>query len=590
MDPIVTVLLIVGFTVVMFIWEKVPIDVTSLIVMALLILSGSVTMKEGISGFSNEAVITILFLYLLGAGLKKTGAVNVIGRYMLRFAGRGKRRGLLAIMVVSGLLSGLLNNTAVVMIFIPVVFRIARFSKESPSKLLMPLSFASIAGGTLTLIGTSTNILVSGISEDAGYGRFGMFEFTMIGGFLFVSFLLYMFFFGVRLIPRRRSTDSLADSYDLKDFITEVVITPDSPLVGKRLYNSSLTTDLELDIIEIKDRKGITWLPDDYEILEANDVLIVRGSIDDIMLLKTLPGIQFSKSFELEDEDLRSNETTLIEVVVGPNSSVARSTVDEIDFRDLYDAIPLAIRRRGELLGGRLGETELRFGDDLLIEVRKEAYQSLLRSGDFIFTQELEKTDYDEKKVSMALAIVAGVILLAAFNVLHILEGALIGTILMFILKIISIREAYRDVDWRIIFLLASLIPLGIAIENSGAADLLANYLNHQVSRFGPLVIISSLFAITTLVTSFMSNGATAVLLSPIAISLAEQMGIDPRQLLLTVMFAASTCYLTPLGYQTNIMIYGPGNYQFKDFMKVGGVLTAITMILVTFLIYFFYF
>lgn len=591
MDPIITVLLIVGFTVFMFVWEKVPIDVTSLIVMALLLLTGSVSMKEGISGFSNEAVVTIMFLYLLSAGLEKTGAVNVIGRYMMRYAGRGQRRSLLVIMIVSGLLSGLLNNTAVVMIFIPIVFRIARFTKESPSRLLMPLSFASIAGGTLTLIGTSTNLLVSGISVDAGYGGFSMFEFTLVGGVLFGVFVVYMFFVGSKLIPRRRNSQaSLSDSYDLKDYVTEIVITQGSELAGKRIRATPLQTDLDLEIIEIKDKKGITWLPAYYEDLEENDVLIVRGSIEDIMHLKDTPGVAFTKSFQLEDDDLRSNETTMIEVVVGPNSSVARSTFDEIDFREQFDAIPLAVRRKGELLAGRLGEIELRFGDDLLLEVRKESYQTLLRSGDFIFTQELERPPVDKKKITAAFAITGGVVLLAALDILPILQGALVGIICMFLFKLISIREAYRDVDWRIIFVLAALIPLGTALERSGAADLLAGMLNTHLAVYGPLLVLAVLFAATTLMTSIISNGATAVLLSPIAISLAEQMAVDPKPFLLAVMFAASTCYLTPLGYQTNIMIYGPGNYRFSDFFKVGGILTILTMIIVTIMLYMIFF
>ena len=591
MDPIITVLLIVGFTVFMFVWEKVPIDVTSLIVMALLLLTGSVSMKEGISGFSNEAVVTIMFLYLLSAGLEKTGAVNVIGRYMMRYAGRGQRRSLLVIMIVSGLLSGLLNNTAVVMIFIPIVFRIARFTKESPSRLLMPLSFASIAGGTLTLIGTSTNLLVSGISVDAGYGGFSMFEFTLVGGVLFGVFVVYMFFVGSKLIPRRRNSQaSLSDSYDLNDYVTEIVITQGSELAGKRIRATPLQTDLDLEIIEIKDKKGITWLPAYYEDLEENDVLIVRGSIEDIMHLKDIPGVAFTKSFQLEDDDLRSNETTMIEVVVGPNSSVARSTFDEIDFREQFDAIPLAVRRKGELLAGRLGEIELRFGDDLLLEVRKESYQTLLRSGDFIFTQELERPPVDKKKITAAFAITGGVVLLAALDILPILQGALVGIICMFLFKLISIREAYRDVDWRIIFVLAALIPLGTALERSGAADLLAGMLNTHLAVYGPLLVLAVLFAATTLMTSIISNGATAVLLSPIAISLAEQMAVDPKPFLLAVMFAASTCYLTPLGYQTNIMIYGPGNYRFSDFFKVGGILTILTMIIVTIMLYMIFF
>jgi di/tricarboxylate transporter len=591
MDPIITVLLIVGFTVFMFVWEKIPIDVTALITMALLILTGSVTVKEGISGFSNEAVITIMFLYLLSAGLEKTGAVNVIGRNMVRIAGKGKQRSLIVVMVVSGLLSGLLNNTAVVMIFIPIIFRISRFTGESPSKLLMPLSFASISGGTLTLIGTSTNILVSGISEDAGYGRFSMFEFTLIGGFLFVTFLIYMFFIGKHMIPRRRVTgETLSESYELKEYITEIVIPAGSPLAGKRINATALKKELDIEIIEIKDKKGIVWLPDNYEDLEENDVLLVRGSIDDIVELKEMEGVKFSNSFEVEDTDLRSDETTMIEVIVGPNSSLSRSTFNEIDFRDQFEAIPLAIRRKGEIIGGRLAEVELRFGDDLLLEVKKDAYQSLIRSGDFVFTQELERPVINKQKVSIAFAIVIGVIALAALNILPILEGALVGIILMFLFKLITIREAYRDVDWRIIFVLAALIPLGVALERSGAADKIAGVLNNNLHEFGPLLILGVLFAVTTLFTSIISNGATAVLLSPIAISIAEQMGTDPKPFLLTVMFAASTCYLTPLGYQTNIMIYGPGNYKFSDFFRVGGIMTLLTAGVVTFALYMIYF
>ncbi|MFZ1633719.1 MAG: SLC13 family permease, partial [Chitinophagales bacterium] len=576
LDDVTIVLLIVGFTLFMFIWEKIAIDITSLIAMALLMVTGVLTTKEGIAGFSNDATVTILFLFLLSAGLEKTGAINIVGRVMIKYIGKNQHLAFVAVLLVCGLVSAFLNNTAVVVIFMPIIFKIAKFTNQSPSKLLMPLSFAAIMGGTITLIGSSTNLVVNGVAVEHGYDAFGMFEVTPTGLILFAVFFLYMYFIGIKLIPARRAADSLSEDYELKDFLTEIIIEKGSAFAGKRIFDTPLVTELALEVIEISDSKGTLWLPDDYELLEENDTVLVRGSANDIMRLKQLSGVNFIKSFDVDDIDLKSNETTLVEVVIGPNSSLARSTFQEVDFRELYDAIPLAVRRRGDIIEGRLDDVELRFGDDLLLEVNKDSFDQLKRSGDFVFTQEIEKEVYDKKKMLITSGILLMVILTSAFEWLPIIQGAIIGTILMFLFKCITIREAYREVDWRIIFVLAALLPLGTALEKSGAAELLAGYMQTYISGYGPFITLFTLFAVTSVITSLMSNQATAALLSPIAISLGIQMGIDPKPLLMTVMFAASTCYLTPLGYQTNIMIYGPGNYKFIDFIKVGGLLSLL--------------
>ena len=590
LDDVTIVLLIVGFTLFMFIWEKIAIDITSLIAMALLMLTGVLTTKEGIAGFSNDATVTILFLFLLSAGLEKTGAVNLVGKAMIKYIGKNQKMAFVAVILVCGLISAFLNNTAVVLIFMPIVFKIAKFTNQSPSKLLMPLSFAAIMGGTLTLIGTSTNLVVNGVVVEHGYEPFGMFEVTPTGLILFITFFLYMYFIGIKLIPARRSAESLTEDYDLKDFLTEIIIQPGSPFLGKRIFDTPLVTELSLEVVEISDAKGTLWLPDDYELLEENDSVMVRGSASDIMLLKQMQGVTFKQTFDVDDIDLKSNETALIEVVIGPNSSLARSTFKEIDFRELYEAIPLAVRRQGEIIEGRLDEIELRFGDDLLLEIKKDSFDQLKRGGDFVFTQEIEKEVIDKKKVWITSGILLMVILTSAFEILPIIQGAIIGTILMFLFKCITIREAYREVDWRIIFVLAALLPLGTALEKTGAAEMLAGYMETYISGYGPFITLFVLFAVTSVITSLMSNQATAALLSPIAISLGVQMGIDPKPLLFAVMFAASTCYLTPLGYQTNIMIYGPGNYKFVDFIKVGGLLSLISGIVVSLCLYYFYF
>jgi di/tricarboxylate transporter len=590
LDDVTIVLLIVGFTLFMFIWEKIAIDITSLIAMALLMLTGVLTTKEGIAGFSNDATVTILFLFLLSAGLEKTGAVNLVGKAMIKYIGKNQKMAFVAVILVCGLISAFLNNTAVVIIFMPIVFKIAKFTNQSPSKLLMPLSFAAIMGGTLTLIGTSTNLVVNGVVVEHGYEPFGMFEVTPTGLILFITFFLYMYFIGIKLIPARRSAESLTEDYDLKDFLTEIIIQPGSPFLGKRIFDTPLVTELSLEVVEISDAKGTLWLPDDNELLEENDSVMVRGSASDIMLLKQMQGVTFKQTFDVDDIDLKSNETALIEVVIGPNSSLARSTFKEIDFRELYEAIPLAVRRQGEIIEGRLDEIELRFGDDLLLEIKKDSFDQLKRGGDFVFTQEIEKEVIDKKKVWITSGILLMVILTSAFEILPIIQGAIIGTILMFLFKCITIREAYREVDWRIIFVLAALLPLGTALEKTGAAEMLAGYMETYISGYGPFITLFVLFAVTSVITSLMSNQATAALLSPIAISLGVQMGIDPKPLLFAVMFAASTCYLTPLGYQTNIMIYGPGNYKFVDFIKVGGLLSLISGIVVSLCLYYFYF
>jgi len=244
LDDVTIVLLIVGFTLFMFIWEKIAIDITSLIAMVLLMLTGVLTTKEGIAGFSNDATVTILFLFLLSAGLEKTGAVNLVGKAMIKSIGKNQKLAFISVLLVCGLVSAFLNNTAVVIIFMPIVFKIAKFTNQSPSKLLMPLSFAAIMGGTITLIGTSTNLVVNGIAVEHGYASFGMFEVTPIGAILFIVFFLYMYFIGVRLIPARRAAESLADDYELKDFLTEIIIEKRSPFLGKRIADTPLITEL----------------------------------------------------------------------------------------------------------------------------------------------------------------------------------------------------------------------------------------------------------------------------------------------------------------------------------------------------------
>lgn len=588
---IILVLAIVVGAIVLFATEIISIDLIALVIMVLLMLTGLVTPQEGISGFSNSATITVLALLILSAGLEATGAVNLLGRYLVKLIGKSSNRALLILLVVSASLSAFINNTAVVVIFMPIAFRIAKFTRSNPGRFLMPLSFAAMIGGTCTVIGTSTNILVSDLYSQSNQGvGFGIFEFSLIGVACLVAFTLYMIFIGDRIIGRGEPEDSLTDQYNIKDYLTEIVITPGSQLAGKNLQNTFLKEVLDAEILEVSHKDGNVWLPSQREILREGDVILLKVNIDDILTIQDQPGVAIRSRGEFGDEDLISGETMLLEVVLAPNSKLVRKTVREIDFKTLYNAVPLAIRRRGTYLRNNISDTVLRFGDDILLEVRKDSVKSFRRNFDFIPMTEIEKPVYNRRKLILSVLITAGVVLSAALGLAPILVTSLTGCVLMFLTECIRIREAYGTVEWKIIFLLAGIIPLGVAIENSGAAALIANNLYAFLGDSSPVIVVGILFLLTSMLTSIMSNNATAILITPIGIGLAQQMGIEPKAFLLAIMFAASTSFITPVGYQTNTLVYGPGNYHFSDFFKVGGGLTLIILLVVTAMISILYF
>jgi di/tricarboxylate transporter len=589
---VILILIIILAAIVLFATEIISIDLTAMVIMVTLMLTGLVTPEEGIEGFSNTATVTILALFILSAGLQSTGAVNLLGRYMIKLVGRSKDLALAVILVVVGVVSAFINNTAVVVIFMPIVFRIAKFTNSSPARFLMPLSFAAMIGGACTVIGTSTNILVSeiytGYQVDQGLEPtgFGIFEFAGLGSIILLVFFFYMYFLGNRLIKTRDRQQDLTSQYALKDFLTEIIITKDSPLAGKFLRDTFLKEEIEAEILEISNRHENVWLPSRSELLQEGDRVLLKVNAEDILKIQDEPGVAIVSRAEMGDVDLQSKETTLVEVIVAPNSKVVRKKVKEVDFRNVYGAVPLAIRRRGTYLRKSISDVVLRFGDDVLLEARKESLPTLEQTFDFILTHEIDRPVFNRRKLILSVLIVFAVVVVASFGIQSILVTSLTGCVLMFLTDCITIREAYRNVEWKIIFLLAGLIPLGTAIVNTGAADLIASNISSSLGQYGPTAVVAVLFIITSMLTSIMSNNATAILLAPIAIGLAAEMQLpDPKAFLITIMFAANTSFITPVGYQTNTLIYGPGNYRFADFFKVGGILTIIIWVLVTLIV-----
>jgi di/tricarboxylate transporter len=582
---ILLILCILIGAVVCFATERLPVDLVALLVLSALLASRVLTPEEAISGFSNTATVTVAAMFVLSAGLARTGVVNLLGR-RLAVAGRlGLLPTLISLMLLIGIVSAFINNTAAVAIFLPIVLGLARDMGISPSKLLIPLSFASMFGGVCTLIGTSTNILVSSIAEQHGLAPFRMFELSSLGVVMFAAGALYLLTFGVRIIPDRRVGADLTQSYGMGDYLTEILVLPESPAVGRPLSESPLVRDLDLDVLEIHRDGRLLTTPGAGTVLEAGDLLRVRCDIEKIRRAEKQEGIVLKSGLKWREEDLHASEAALLEVVIAPGSALEGKTLKESGFRQIYGGTALAIRQRGELMRERLGTTRLRSGDVLLVEVRRDRIEALKRIPDFVIVSEIDLGEPRRGKLLLALAIVAGVVATAALGILPIVGSAILGSVLLVLTRCLTLEEAYQAIEWRVIFLLGGILPLGIALETSGAARLLSSLLVDTIGIWGPVAMVSAFYLLTSLLTEAMSNNATAALLAPIAISAADSLGVDPRPFLVAVTFAASASFMTPVGYQTNTLIYGPGHYRFTDFLRVGTPLNLLFWLIATLLI-----
>lgn len=578
------VFLLVLTTSLLFVTEKFPVDLVALMVMATLLVSKVISLEEGISGFSNTATVTVAAMFVVSAGLFKTGALKVVSSTLERIGRHSFLLVLIAMMLVVGVVSAFMNNTATVAIFIPIVLGVAREANVSPSKLLMPLSFAATFGGACTLIGTSTNILVSSIAERAGMGAFGMFEFFPIGLMIFVVGMLYMVVVGVPMIPSRSTGEDLTDKFGMGDYLTEIILLQKSESVGKRLKESPLVRDLDIDVLEVFRGGRRLPLPSQEIVLQEYDVLRVRANVSKIREIQEREGIVIKSGLKWRDKDLESEHAVLVEAVIAPHSMLDGKSLEDIGFRDRFGASPLAIRHSGAVRHEKLETTVLRGGDALLIEVRREHLIQLKKHPAFVFISEVEQPVFRKQKAVPALLIGFGVVMTSALGIFPILVSAIVGAILLILAGCLTLEEAYEAIDWKVIFLLAGLLTLGIALEKSGAAALVAKMMVTHIGPWGPLALLSAFFFITTILTQVMSNNASAALLAPIAIVAAESQGWNARPFLIAVMFGATMGFMTPLE-QTHTLIYGPGQYKFSDFMRVGVPLNIIFWFLCTWFI-----
>lgn len=575
MTDIIIVCSIITTAFILFATDRIRVDIVAMGIMVTLIILGHfrpnfVTYDEGISGFSNRATVTVAAMFVLSAALVKTGAISLIGDRLIRISGNSETLIFICILLTAGLVSAFINNTAAVAVFMPIILMIARTYKLSPSKMLMPLSYVSIFGGTCTLIGTSTNILVSSMAADRGYPEFAMFELSKLGLIFFAIGFLYLFFIVRPVLPHRVKIGSLTSKYQLGSYLTSLIVTKDSPLVGKTPIESRINSRYDVTILDIiRNEQHIRVGIRDTSLREG-DILLVRGSVDGFLAMKTAENVLIRSEAKFADQDLTSEDVTLAEAIIAPGSFLVGKTLKQADFRHKYGAFALAIRKHGKTIRKKVGHIRLAIGDTLLLQGRKGFIENLASDNNFLVLQELQVPNIRTEKALYALLIIGMVIALAALNVIPIMVSALLGCLLMLATRCLTIQEAYESVDWMVIFLLAGVIPLGIAMEKTGTAQFIAHGLIDLIKALGPFAVISAFYILTSIFTEVLSNNASAVVMVPIALASAEEMGMNATPFLMAVAFAASASFATPFGYQTNLMVYGPGGYRFSDYVKVG--------------------
>lgn len=565
---------------VLFVLELFPIEVTAMLLLAVLLLADILTVDEAISGLSNKAVVTVGAMLVLGQALVKTGVLAAAADRLAEATGPRSWLAMSLVLVVCGLLSGFLNNTAIVAIFIPLVVDLCRRFHVSPSKFMLPLSYVAIAGGTLTVIGTSTNLLVSAIAEENGHAPIGMFEFTSVGFVLLVIGLAYVLLAAPRLLPTRSTPQALTRQYEMRHYLTEVQVTETSALIGRTIAESALSRDYDITVIAV--HRGVDHVTENLRHLRilAEDVLVVRGSAENLMRLSSAKGVAPLSQVRLSDSEISEEGQFLVEAIVGRNSPLIGRTLEEIDFRQRVGAFVLAIRREGAILRDKIARIRLQFADDLLLVVPEERMGQLRHSEDLIVTaRDQVETRLGGTKWAI-LAILPAIVILSAIGTVDILEAAIVGCIVLLGIRAIRPAEAYRALDLSVLLLIAAFVPVGLAMDKTGTALFLANGILRlrelDPTLFTPAVILSVLYLLTSLLTQTISNNATAILMSPIAIRLATEMGVDARPFLVAVALSASAGLMTPYGYQTNLMVMGPGGYRFMDFMRFGAPLTFI--------------
>ena len=566
-------ILVIGF--ILFVTETFTLDVTALLLLSILFLLGYLSPTEAVSGFSNPAVITIAFLFVLSHALQKTGVLEYIVIRVNRLASRSKVLGTAVYLIAIGITSAFVNNTAIVAIFMPVTIRLAHTYQVSPSKMLIPLSYAAILGGTLTLVGTSTNLLVNSIySANGNVEPLGMFEFAQYGVILMSLGLLYLLFFAPRLLPSRTVTSSLTKSYHLGGYLTEMKIVEGSPLLGKTCLERGINYNYDVMVLDILREKQLITRNIRRTPLKIGDILFVKGTLENFLRMKEIEKVALLTDEKLTQSELEQEDNVLVECLLTDQSELVGRSLMSSNFRQQFGAFILAIRREGDIFRKKIAHVILQAYDTLLVYGPIKKIEGLSDKADFIVLGEVEAELRKQRFWWVSIIVILGAVILATLGIMPIMKGAIIGVAFLLALKVLTPQESYQSVHWQVIVLIAALIPVGLVIQNTGTAEWIGMIISDIARMSSPKwqahILLALIYLITMILTEVSSIAATAIIMTPIAIAVSSQMGFDSRPFIFAVAFAASASFITPVGYQTNLMVYGPGGYKFSDFIRVG--------------------
>ena len=605
----IVTLLILAAAMYGFVSEKLAPDVTALLALLSLLLTGVLTPYEAFSGFSHPATISVAAVLVLSAGVERTGALTYIARRLLTPLGNSELTLTIVIMVTIGLISAFINNTAAVAVFIPVVMEVSRRTAVSPSRVLMPMSHAATFGGMCTLIGTSTNLVAHEFALSYGLRGFSMFELGKVGVPMVLVGFAYMLFVGRRFLPRTQPGDVLTMQLGER-YLSELIVEPDSTWVGKAVNAEHFERDFDVDLIGVLRDGQALPIGDSNLMFAAYDSLLVRGPLEHVLKLTSQNGLElhrpeiFARKQESGAERQNSSESTkksaenerkesdarpqLAEVVVLTTSGLVGSTLKAARFAEKYDAVVLGLRRRGEI-NERPSVTRLLAGDMLLVEGRRDALEALAETKGFLVVGTPSHPEQRPAKLMITITTLVAVVLVVSLGFLPIVTAATAGCAVLMITGCLRPGEAYRAIDLSLIFILAGSLALGTALNKTGITTVLADWLAGVSATTGPYLVMAGFFLLAVAVSELMSNSGTVALLGPITISVASKMGINPMSLLAAITFGASASFAMPIGYQTSLMIYGPGGYRFKDFILMGIPLDLILAFLALLLIPYFW-
>jgi di/tricarboxylate transporter len=566
--PLLFVAALLVWLLVSFVREKWSPDVVAAIAVAALLVTQILTPGEVLGVLSNSAPATIACMFVLSAALERTGCIDALGNWLGDLVGNDPVRMLAGLMITALTISAFLNNTPVVAILTPVAIALAKRANGSPSKLLIPLSFATVLGGMLTMIGTSTNILVDGVARKAGLEPFGMFEITPAALVFCVVGFVYLMLFSNRLLPDR---DTLSKQLrpDLgRTFMTELLVPHDSPVIGKSLSEAHLNGGSGLQVLKIfRDQQELTEPAGDTQ-LQAGDLLVLHGQVKDMVDMRESNRLTFNRGEAFET--VSSHDVILAEAIVGRGSRYSHRPMRDLDLTARYGIAVLAVHRQDENIQGNLDELHLQFGDVMLVEGTPAQIKRFADNGELISLNTVQERAYRRDKTPIAIIATLAVMLLAAFELMPIEGLAMIACAVVIATRCLDVEDAYKAVDWKILSLIFGMLAISIAMGKVGLIDLIVSHTMAAIPNASPLLVLGFVYLLTTILTEMLSNNAVAVLVTPVAIGIAQSLGLDPRPFVVAVMFAASVSFATPIGYQTNTFVYNAGGYRFSDFMRIG--------------------